>query len=351
MSWGAPDRIALVALAPLAVVIGWWWWHRSTRALAGWAVRTQWPRLGVEASNTRLALRLMLLFVAVATIALASARPRWGRSEHTVERAGIDTVVILDSSTSMSVTDVTPSRLEVARALLDRLTHRLEGNRVAVLQMEGTVRALTPMTADMEGARLTLDTIRVNSLERPGTDLGVALERAADIFLPGEERHRAVLLVTDGEDHGQRLDKAERRLADQGVQVHVLAVGTPQGGPVPVPGAAAGAYKQDGQGQVIVSRMAGDRLRQLAQATRGTFVAVERAGADIEPIVQAILDLESRSLGVETVIQQEERFQIPLLAAVLALVAMPLVRPLRSPPASPGGPRPAPTTLARGGSV
>lgn len=336
MSWGAPERIALVALAPLVALAGWWWWRRATTALAGWASRAQWPRLGVDASAGRLAVRLLLLVVAVSTMVVAVAQPRWGRSEHTVERVGVDAVVILDSSASMSVADVKPSRLEVGRALLDRITRRLEGNRVAVLQMEGTVRALTPMTADMEGARLTLDTVRVNSLERPGTDLGVALERAADVFLPDEERHRAVLVVTDGEDHGQRLEKAQQRLLEQGVHIHVLAIGTPEGGPIPVPGAGSGVYKQDGEGQVIVSRTAVDRLRQLAESTGGAFVAVERAGADIEPIVDAILGLEARALGEETVVQQRERFQIPLFTAVLALAAMPLVQPLRPPRARRG---------------
>lgn len=331
MTWGTPERLVLLALAPLIVLAGCWWWFRSTRALSSWASRAQWLRLGVDASAGRLVLRLLLLFVAASTIAVALARPRWGTSEHTVERAGVDTVVILDSSTSMGVADVTPSRLEVARALLDRVTRQLEGNRIAVLQMEGTVRALTPMTADMEGARLTLEMVRINSLERPGTDLGVALERAADVFLPGEEQHRAVLVVTDGEDHGQRLNKAEERLAEQGVNVHVMAVGTPEGGPIPVPGAGAGVYKQDGDGQVIVSRAAVDRLRALAEVTGGTFIAVERAGTDIEPIVDAIRGLEARSLGEETVVQQRERFQWPLLAAVVALAAVTLVQPLRTP--------------------
>lgn len=329
MTWGAPEWLILLGLAPLSVVLGGLWWGRLTRAMGAWAARSQWPRLGVDASRRRLALRLILVAVAISATALALSRPRWGQSEHTVERVGVDTVVILDSSTSMSVTDVTPSRIEVARALLTRLTERLDGHRLALLQMEGTVRALTPMTADLGAVRLALDAVRVGSLERPGTDLGLALERGAELFLPGEERHRAILVVTDGEDHGERMAQAQRQLSEQGIAVHVLAVGTPEGGPVPVPGAGPGVFKQDGQGEVVISRLAAEQLRSLAQVTGGQFVIVKRGGRAIDPVVKAILSLEARSLGRETVVQQRERFQIPLLAAVFALITAPLVQPMR----------------------
>ena len=329
MSWGAPESLVLLAAAPIAVLLGWWWWQRATRALAAWAARSQWHRLGVDASTRRLAWRLVLLFLAIASMAAAVARPRWGESEQTVEIVGVDTVAILDTSASMRVEDVTPSRSEVARAILGNLTRELEGHRLALVQMEGTVRALTPMTADMEAVRLALDSARINSLERPGTDLGLALERGAEMFLPGEERHRAILVVTDGEDHGEQLGDAMRQLASEGVAVHVLAIGTPDGGPIPIAGAGPGTYKQDANGQIVMSKLAADSLRELADVTGGTLVTVERAGQSIDPIVDAILSLERRSLGTETVVLHEERFQLPLLLAVLALVAMSLVSPLR----------------------
>jgi len=329
MSWAAPERLALLMLAPMVLLCGWLWWRRMNKALSAWAGRAQWPRLGIDASRVRLWTRLVLISLAVAASVLAIARPRWGESERTVERVGVDTVVILDSSTSMLVADVTPSRMAVAKTLLGRLTEHIEGHRVALLQMEGTVRALTPMTADLEAVRLAIESVQVGSLERPGTDLGLALERGADLFLPGEERHRGILLITDGEDHGDNLKTAERRLAEAGISVHVLAVGTDQGGPIPVAGAGRGVYKKDGQGQVVISKLGVDSLTNLSEITGGQFVVVDRAGASIEPVVDAILGLEARSLGQETITQKEERFQLPLLVSILALASAALIKPLR----------------------
>ncbi len=329
MTWGAPQRMILLLLVPLVMILGWLWWQRLRKALSAWAGKAQWARLGIDASSRRLWLRLALLGLAVAASVLAIARPRWGESEHTVERIGVDTVVILDSSSSMNVADVTPSRIAVAKTLLGRITERIEGHRVALLQMEGTVRALTPMTADLDAVRMAADSVRVGSLERPGTDLGLALERAADLFLPGEERHRGILLITDGEDHGDHLNAAQRRLAEVGISVHVLAVGTAQGGPIPVAGAGRGTYKQDGQGQVVISKLGTDSLETLSEITGGQFVSVDRAGESLDPIVDSILGLEARSLGQETIVQQEERFQIPLLISILALAAASMVKPLQ----------------------
>ncbi len=330
MNWAIPERLILLVLVPGLFIAGWWWWLRATRALSMWAGREQWRRLGIDAARRRLLVRLCLTGLAAAGLVLSLARPRWGETEQQVERMGIDTVVVLDSSASMNVADVTPSRLDVAKALLAKLTRELDGHRFAILQMEGTVRALTPMTADLEAARLAVETVRVASLERPGTDIGLALERAARLFLPGEERHRGILLITDGEDHGSNYEAARRNLIEQGIAVHVLAVGSATGGPVPIPGAGAGAYKQDNRGQVVVSKLEGELLQELAQSTAGVFVVVERAGQSIEPIVSAIRGLEARSFGKETILQQKERFQLPLVLSLLALAAAAFVHPLRS---------------------
>jgi Ca-activated chloride channel family protein len=176
---------------------------------------------------------------------------------------------------------------------------------------------------------LLLDAVEPGSLPVPGTELAPSLTRALDLFAETRREHRVMVLLTDGEDHGGRLQATLDRLRREGVAVHAIGVGTPQGAPVPLPDdprrrdADAPGYKRDGDGQVVISRLGETVLEEIAAATGGVYVRATSAAADVEPIERHIRDMATRTLESETVSTLEERFQWPLAAAAL-LVALQL---------------------------
>lgn len=357
LTLGEPRLLWLVTLAPVTGLLAALLWRRRLRASASWAARGLWQRLLPSYGRRRLVISVLLLTVAVAGTALALSRPRWGRAEQEVERRGADVVFVLDSSLSMGAEDLAPNRLFVAETLVRRLVEALPRNRVGLVQMEGTAEVLSPLTLDTSVIELLLDAVEPGSLDRPGTLLEPALATAGELFLPGGETHRVVVLASDGEHHGDDLSAIVQRMADAGVAVHTLGVGTLDGAPVPVPGAATGepSHKVDGRGERVISRLGEGLLESLARSTGGVYLRVDGPAADLEPLLRRIRELEGGSVGRERVELREERFQWPLALGALALLAHLALgafryRPsTRAAPAAPasggrahGGPPPAP---------
>jgi Ca-activated chloride channel homolog len=324
MSFGAPRLLWLLALAPLAAVAAAALWRRRLRADEAWAARGLWDRLLPAYSPSRLALSIACIGLSVAGMALALGRPRWGGAEEKVERRGVDVVFLLDSSLSMAAPDISPSRLFAAKTLIRRMSQAMPGDRVALVQSEGEGLMLAPLTLDGAVLDLLLDTVEPGSLPLPGTELAAGIDTALQLFGPQRAKHRALVILSDGEDHGGALDAATAKLKDSGVVVFALGVGTPQGSPIPLGGSD---YKRDDQGQVVITRLHEENLEPLARATGGTYLRVTSAATDPAPILSHIDRLEKRTLENETVVTAEERFQWPLLLAAAALALQLAVGP------------------------
>jgi Ca-activated chloride channel family protein len=333
MSFGARELLWLALLAPAAAAAAAWAWRRRLRADAAWAARGLWDRLLPDYRARRLSLSVVVLALAVLGTALALARPRWGAGSQKVERQGVDVVFLLDSSLSMGAFDAPPSRLYVAKALVRRMAEAMPGNRVALVQDEGEGLVLTPLTLDGAVIDLLLDTVEPGSLPEPGTQIAPGLETALRLFGQGSEKHRAIVVLSDGEDWGGGIDRAASRLHDEGVVVHAVGIGSPQGAPVPIPG-SPGEFKRDENGRVVISRLHEETLEGLTRATGGTYLRATSAAADPAPILARIESMQKRTLESDTVDTREERFQWPLAAAVLALLAY-----LAVPPFAPAGRR------------
>jgi len=329
-TFAEPRLLWLALLAPLAAAaVAVWLWRRRLAADSAWAARALWDRLLPSYSPARLRLSIACLGLAVLGTSLALARPRWGTARQDVERKGVDVVFLVDSSLSMSAQDVPPSRLYVAKGLVQRMARAMPGNRVGLVQAEGTGMALAPLTLDGGVIDLLLDTIEPGSLPAPGTELATGLEASLRLFSPGSEKHRVLVILSDGEDHGGGLEAESARLHEEGVVVHAFGIGTPDGARLPLPGALPGAlsgglsgqggFKQDAEGNVVVSHLHEDVLEELARSTGGSYTRVTSAALDPAAVVRRIDSMEKRTVETESVSLLEERFQWPLALATAAL--------------------------------
>jgi len=322
MIFAEPRLLWLAAFATLgAAIVGAWLWRRRLAAQAAWASRALWDRLLPAYSPARLRISIACLALAVLGTSLALARPRWGAGQEDVERKGVDVVFLVDSSLSMSAFDVPPSRLYVAKSLVRRMTRAMPGNRVGLVQAEGTGVALAPLTLDGGVIDLLLDTIEPGSLPAPGTELATGLEASLRLFGAGSEKHRVLVILSDGEDHGGGLEAEIARLREDGIVVHAFGIGTPNGAPLPLPGGsgANAGYKKDADGNVVISRLHEDVLESLTRSTGGSYTRVTSAALDPAPVVARIDAMEKRTLESHSVTTLEERFQWPLAAAAAAL--------------------------------
>jgi len=332
VSFGAPDLLYWALVAPAAALAALLLLRRRSRAESAWVGRALAGRLRSGGRPRSRAAVASCLGLALLGLFLALARPRWGSSTETVERRGLDLVFVLDTSLSMSAADVAPSRFWLAQSLIRRLAAAMPGHRVALVAAEGEGEVLVPLTVDAAVLDLVLDGVTPGSLPLPGTRLADAIERAVGLFPEGGDAHRAILVLSDGEDHGGDFDRALEAVRSSGAKIFTVGVGTTVGAPIPLAG-AAGGFKRDRDGEVVVTRLHPETLERLASASGGETFRADSAAFDPAPIARAISGLGGREIESATVSTLEERFQWPLGVGVAALALTLLLAPYRRPAA------------------
>ncbi|HEX9050563.1 MAG TPA: VWA domain-containing protein [Anaeromyxobacter sp.] len=301
---------ALAVLAAVALA------HRR-RALVR-AAGTLAPVVAPAAGGARPAARAASSLLGLALLALALARPQCGTRAEIERRAGIDLVIVLDASRSMLAADVAPDRLGRAKLELSALLDGLAGDRVALVPFAGEAWVACPLTTDYAAAKLFLRSIEPQAMPRQGTGLAEALDRAREALLLASgraARSRVVLVVSDGEDHEGNVASAARALADAGVRIFALGVGTAEGAPVPPrPGARA-------RRETAVTRLDPVTLRLLADVGRGELYGAGGAGGGLAPFRAELDKMERTELEGRVALVYEDRYALAAFPAFLLLLA------------------------------
>lgn len=334
-----PQLLWLLLALPVLALAGSWSAARRRGALirfAGGAAHAERFLAGVSAN--RRAVKTLLLYVALIGLIVAAARPQWGTRLEEVTRQGIDVAFVIDTSLSMAAEDVPPSRLELARNQARTLLGRVAGDRVALITFAGRPTMSTPLTLDHGAVRLFLDALRPETVQVPGTALAEALTLAADALArtaTDAARGGAVVLFSDGEDHEGELDGAIELLRERGVAVFALGTGTARGAPIPVDDASG--YKRDRDGRVVTTRLDEDLLERLALETGGRYYRATAAEVEIVLVADALAGLDASEFGAVLRARYEERFQVPLAIALLALLVETLLGDRRRAPGAAAG--------------
>jgi Ca-activated chloride channel homolog len=309
--------LALPAMAGLEA----WLTGRDRQRTAQLVARPLWPRVLRRPAERWRYLRLALLLLGAAGIALALARPQWGIVREKVEREGVDVVLVLDTSGSMATEDVSPSRFFLARQALSALMARLEGDRFGLVAFEGEAYPLVPLTLDADALGLFLETVEPGIVPAPGTSVGVGVAKGLDLFVDKDRRNKVMVLVSDGEDLEGDVEEAVGKAKEAGVVVHTVGVGTEAGQPVPDfdrEGRRIG-FKRDPSGAAVVSRLNPATLEAIARGTGGRAFRITPADTSLSALASAIEGMEQRTLAREFSYRRKERFQVPLAAGLLSI--------------------------------
>ncbi|AKU89988.1 VWA domain-containing protein [Vulgatibacter incomptus] len=326
-----PDRAWLVAAVLACALVGAWGIvarRRALRELAG--TERLAAKLGGGVSVGRMIAKAALGSLGLLALSLALLRPQLGEKADVAHRRGIDLVVAVDASRSMLARDVLPSRIERAKLELQTLIDRLQGDRVGLVTFAGDAFVQCPLTTDYGAAKLFLRAIDPEAMPSQGTALAEALRTAGSMFRAADRgaASKVVLLLTDGEDHQGEAQAAAEALANDGVRIFALGIGSDQGTPVPIldsRGKIVG-YRKDHQGNTVMSKLDDGQLRALAAATKGTYVAAAGADLGMGELVAALHKLERSELDAVSGFQYGEAFSYLALPGFLFLVAGALLR-------------------------
>lgn len=334
--FGAAMWLWAIGLLP-ALAVGFWLAGRARRrALARFGDPELVARLSASVSVPARRAKAALVLAAVGFLALALARPQFGTRVETVRRVGQDIVVAVDLSRSMLAEDLSPNRLKRARLAILRLMEQLDGDRIGLVAFAADAFVQSPLTVDYAAAGMFLDAMHPDMMPVQGTDLGAALRVSLDALEDGARESRVLVLVTDGEDHEDDYADMLERTRQEGVELHVVGIGSTEGVPIPEydeQGRRRG-FLRDEEGSVVTTRLEEATIRRLVESSGGSYVRAGSGGTAFEDLVDRIARGEGEALEERQVTQFEEQYQIFLGLGLLLLFGEWLLTDRRRPAAA-----------------
>jgi len=316
-----PYYLWLLAAVPIvfALYLAMQLWRKKSRRNFGDTEMLN--RLAPEQSKSKPVIKLVLSLLVIALLGLGLVNPKVGTRMETVKREGVDIVFAVDVSKSMLAEDVRPNRLEKAKQVISRTLDKLVSDRVGVIIYAARAYPQLPITTDYSAARLFLKNVNTNTIPSQGTAIAEAIEMATEYYDDEDQKNRLLVLLTDGEDHEEGLTEAAREAKEQGIRILSLGLGTNRGSPIPdiYRGVQTG-YKKDRQGEVVISKLETEVLKEIARITNGAYHEASSTRESVEFIVNTIEEMEKKEFEAQMFADYEDQFQWFLGLALLFLV-------------------------------
>lgn len=312
-----PEYLWLLLIIPVLIVAHILYTLYKKRQLKTFGDPTLLKELMPNASAIRPHVKFGMMTTALALLLVGIARPQYGTKEETIKRHGIEAMIALDISNSMLAEDVTPSRLERSKQLLSKMMDNMNDDRVGLVVFAGESFTQLPITCDYVSAKMFLQNITPSLIQAQGTAIGDAIKTCMQAF--GNEKStasRAIVLITDGENHEDDAVKMAKEAADKGIQIFVLGVGKPEGSPIPV---GQGAFKKDRSGQVVVSRLNEEMCQEIAAAGNGVYVRVDNTNTASRTLQKELNKLATTEITTKVFTEYNEQYQSFVLMALLLL--------------------------------
>jgi Ca-activated chloride channel family protein len=321
MQFEHPNLLWLLLVVPPALALFFWWGERVKRKLLTQFIEARLlTTLTAGVSPARRKFRFTLLIAAVTLLIVAIARPQYGYDKEEVHQSGLDIVVAVDTSKSMLATDIAPNRLERAKLAALELMQTAKADRLGLVAFAGDAFLSCPLTSDDTAFQQSVQALDVNSIPQGGTALAAAINTALTAFKE-QDHHKALVLITDGEDNDEGALASAEKAAKAGLKIFTIGIGSTEGTLVRVPDGNGGSdYIRDDKGQVVKTKLNEQLLQQIATAAGGFYLPLR--GADtIETLYERGLAPMPKSEGQERLVRRyHEQFHWPLAAAMLLLL-------------------------------
>ncbi|MFP9116772.1 vWA domain-containing protein [Flavobacterium sp. RNTU_13] len=314
-----PKYLYLLAVIPLLVLLflfNLWWKRRKQREFGNLQLV---KKLSAESSVFKPALKLAFVALAIAGIVLALVNPKIGTRTEKVKREGVDIVFAIDVSKSMLAEDVAPSRLEKSKQIVSQIINSLGTDRIGIIGYAGSAYPVLPITTDYSVAKMFLQSMNTDMVSSQGTAIADAIHLASTYY-DDPQTSKLLILVSDGEDHGEDSEAAAEEAEKKGIKILTVGVGTEKGGPIPLKnnGRIEG-YKKDNAGETVITKLYPDALKTIAERTKGGYVYGGTTREVTDYVKKALENIEKKEFESKEVALYESQFQWFLGAALLLL--------------------------------
>ena len=323
-----PTYLYLLAVVPLLFIIRWLMVRQQKKRLRRFGDPELVRQLMPDVSRFRPAVKFCLLAGALALLIVMLARPQLGTKISHEKRTGIETIICLDISNSMLAEDVAPSRLERSKMMVENLIDHFTNDKIGLIVFAGNAFVQLPITSDYVSAKMFLSGIDPSMMATQGTDIAAAISMASHSFTQQEGVGKAIIVITDGEDHEGGAMEAAKEALDKGMNTYVLGVGSPQGAPIPT---GNGDYLKDNTGQTVMTGLNEEMCRQLADAGHGAYIHVENNSHAQEQLDNELDKLAKKEISSTIYSDFDEQFQAVGILVLLLLIIEVCILEIKNP--------------------
>jgi Ca-activated chloride channel family protein len=315
-----PEYLYLLLLLPVVVLLWILNEYRKRRAMLRFGKVEMVKKLIPELSKTRPAIKfifqLEFLFLAIFLL----ARPQFGSKLKEVKRQGVEVIIALDVSNSMLAEDIQPSRLERAKQAISRLVENLDNDKIGLIIFAGNAYTQIPVTTDYISAKMFLSTIGPEMVPQQGTAIGSAIDLGMRSFSPGIGRSKAMVVITDGENHEDDPVSMAKEASASGIIIFTIGIGSSEGVPISLTSNGKKDYLKDAEGNTVITKLDENILKEIAMASNGRYVKASNSSTGLDEIYNEIKKLKKQDLEGKMFTEYNDQFQIFAGAALFFLL-------------------------------
>lgn len=315
-----PEHLYALTLIPVIILVFIIAIYQRKKLLKRFGEQKLMGKLTNTHSRTKPVIRFILFILAFSFLVIAWANPQIGTRLEEVKREGVDVIIALDVSNSMNAEDIKPNRLERAKQSISRLIDQLENDRIGIIIFAGHAYVQLPITSDYAAAKLFLSTIDSDIIPTQGTAIGAAIELSMKSYAGQDNKHKALIIITDGENHEDDAIEAATKANEEGIIIHTIGFGSPDGAPIPVyRNGVQVDYIKDQEGNTVLTKLNELNLERIAAEGKGQYIRATNNDDGLSRILGQIAGMEKKTFGIKQFTGYEDRFQYFLLAALLLL--------------------------------
>jgi Ca-activated chloride channel family protein len=317
-----PEYLHALYAIPVIIVLYWLYRKNRTKLLERFSDKKLNDVLFPSFSGIKNTIKFSLIIIALVFLVIAAANPQIGTKMEEVKQTGIDVFILLDVSLSMQAEDIKPNRLDRAKFQISNLINRLRGDRIGLVIFSGEAYVQFPLTTDYSAANLFLSAVDFNSVPQPGTAIASAITLALNSFDKSAATEKAIIIITDGEDHEGDINSVVSEVNKMEVKIFTIGLGSTGGSPIPIynsRGERTG-FKKDNQGNVVLTKLDEETLQQIASSANGQYFRGSNYEDYLDKIYEELSELEKSEFGVKKVTDYDDRFYYFLAPAIFLLL-------------------------------
>ena len=308
--WDAPEYFYLLFL--LLLMGGGYgllllWKHRARSRFGSVALL---KTLAPDSSSFKSHFKFVVLLLGFTALIFALANPKMGIELETVKREGVDLVFAVDVSKSMLAEDIAPNRLEKAKRLVSETINKLSGDRVGIIAYAASAVPQLPITTDYESAKLFLQALNTDMLSSQGTAIAEAIDLSKNYYDDENQTNRVLVILSDGEDHGEGAEMAATTAANEGITIFTIALGTEKGDVIPLKKrGVTSSFKKDADGEVVITRMNKDVLQTVADNTGGLMMIGDNTNEVVNAITNRLVEMDKAEFEAKQFVRFKDQYQ------------------------------------------